>query len=166
MCLALPTRAAPTGAPRPLVNDTMTVSAHDAKSASAVAVAPAAFQSRAPSRCTGSPAARAQILRFGRLEIDADSRSVRLDGVQTCLTGYQFALLSALAQHAGRVLTRETLMDLLKGEPLEAFDRSIDVHVSRIRAAIEDDPKNPQRVLTVRGVGYLFTKRQDAGPDG
>ena len=52
-------------------------------------------------------------------------------------------------------------MDLVKGEPLEAFDRSIDVHVSRIRAAIEDDPKQPRRVLTVRGAGYVFAKAQD-----
>jgi len=70
-----------------------------------------------------------------------------------------------LAERAGRVLSRDTLMDLVRGEELEAFDRSIDVHVSRIRAAIEDDPKNPQRVLTVRGAGYLFAKRQDPGSD-
>jgi DNA-binding response OmpR family regulator len=60
------------------------------------------------------------------------------------------------------VLSRETLMDLVKGEPLEAFDRSIDVHVSRIRAAIEDDPKQPRRIITVRGAGYVFAKLQDA----
>ena len=53
-------------------------------------------------------------------------------------------------------------MDSLKGHPMEAFDRSIDVHISRIRALIEDDPKDPKRVLTVRGVGYVFAKRQDA----
>ena len=52
-------------------------------------------------------------------------------------------------------------MDLLKGERLEAFDRSIDVHVSRIRAAIEDDPRQPRRVITVRGAGYVFAKAQD-----
>jgi DNA-binding response OmpR family regulator len=52
-------------------------------------------------------------------------------------------------------------MDLIKGEQMEAFDRSIDVHVSRIRAAIEDDPKKPRRVITVRGAGYVFAKAQD-----
>src|SRR6266568_3723844 len=62
---------------------------------------------------------------------------------------------------AARVLSRESLMDLLNGEPLEAFDRSIDVHVSRIRAAIEDDPKKPRRIVTVRGAGYVFAKAQD-----
>src|SRR6266566_4811652 len=109
----------------------------------------------------GKGAAAAKPLRFGRLEIDRDARAVRLDGEARSLTGYQFALLAALAENAGRVLSRETLMDLVKGEPLEAFDRSIDVHVSRIRAAIEDDPKKPRRIVTVRGAGYLFAKAQD-----
>ena len=77
------------------------------------------------------------------------------------LTAYQFDLLLALAEHAGRVMSRDSLMDLLKAEPLEAFDRSIDVHISRIRAAIEDDPKKPRRVITVRGAGYVFAKAQD-----
>ena len=62
---------------------------------------------------------------------------------------------------AGRVLSREALMDKLKGEPLEAFDRSIDVHISRIRAVIEDDPKKPRRIVTVRGSGYVFVRNQD-----
>jgi two-component system phosphate regulon response regulator OmpR len=100
-------------------------------------------------------------LRFGRLEIDTGARTVRLDGEPCDLTGYQFDLLVALANKAGRVLSREALMDLVKGEHLEAFDRSIDVHMSRIRAAIEDDPKKPRRVITVRGAGYVFAKVQD-----
>jgi DNA-binding response OmpR family regulator len=106
-------------------------------------------------------ASAAQALRFGRLEIDRDARSVRLDGADKALTSYQFALLVALAQNAGRVLSREQLMDLAKGEPLEAFDRSIDVHISRLRAAIEDDPKRPRRIVTVRGAGYVFARAQD-----
>jgi DNA-binding response OmpR family regulator len=101
------------------------------------------------------------IFRFGRLEIDRDARAVRLDGSEKSVTSYQFALLVALAENAGRVLSREALMDLVKGEPLEAFDRSIDVHVSRLRAAIEDDPKKPRRIITVRGAGYVFAKAQD-----
>jgi DNA-binding response OmpR family regulator len=101
------------------------------------------------------------VLRYGRLEIDRGSREVRLDGTQRPLTGYQFALLLALAERAGRVMSRDALMDLVKGETIEAFDRSIDVHVSRIRAAIEDDPRKPRRVITVRGMGYLFAKAQD-----
>jgi len=107
------------------------------------------------------PARPSRILRFGRLEIDRDARCVRVDGVERPLTGHQFALLLALAERAGRVLSRDTLMDLVRGEELEAFDRSIDVHVSRIRAVIEDDPKRPRRLLTVRGAGYVFARQQD-----
>ena len=86
---------------------------------------------------------------------------MRLDGAQCELTGYQFDLLVTLAKNAGRVLSRDALLDAVKGEQLESFDRSIDVHVSRIRAAIEDNPKKPRRVITVRGSGYVFAKAQD-----
>jgi two-component system phosphate regulon response regulator OmpR len=106
-------------------------------------------------------AQRGEQLRFGRLEIDRAARAVRVDGRPVELTAYQYALLLTLAEHAGRVMSRDALMDLMKGEPLEAFDRSIDVHISRIRAAIEDDAKKPRRVLTVRGAGYVFAKAQD-----
>ena len=101
-----------------------------------------------------------RLLRFGRLEIDRDARAVRIAGTEKALTSLQFALLVALAENAGRVLSRDALMDLVKGEKMDAFDRSIDVHVSRIRAAIEDDPKKPRRVITVRGAGYVFAKQQ------
>jgi len=108
------------------------------------------------------PSARgSDVLRFGRLEIDRGARAVRVDGTERSLTSHQFTLLAALAEKAGRVLSRDALMDLVKGEMLEAFDRSIDVHVSRIRAAIEDDPKKPRRILTVRGAGYVFARQQD-----
>ena len=106
--------------------------------------------------------AETDVLRFGRLEVDLAARQARIDGKACDLTSHQFELLVVLAQSAGRVLTRDQIMDALKGHPLEAFDRSIDVHISRIRACIEDDPKNPQRVLTVRGAGYLFARKQDA----
>jgi DNA-binding response OmpR family regulator len=106
-------------------------------------------------------APKAEVLRFGRLEIDKGARAVRLDGEDRLLTSYQFTLLLTLAERAGRVLTRDALMDLMKGEKLEAFDRSVDIHVSRIRAAIEDDPKKPKRILTVRGTGYVFARDQD-----
>ena len=98
---------------------------------------------------------------FGRLELDTAARAVRLDGKPCDLTGYQFDLLVALAKNAGRVLSREVLMDLVKGEEFESFDRSIDVHISRIRAAIEDNPKKPRRIITVRAAGYVFAKVQD-----
>ena len=110
-------------------------------------------------RGAGGPSGR--VLRFGRLEIDCAARVLSIDGEQKSITSYQYELLVAFAKHAGRVLSRETLMDLVKGEQLEAFDRSIDVHISRIRAAIEDDPKQPRRIITLRGAGYVFAKAQD-----
>jgi DNA-binding response OmpR family regulator len=103
----------------------------------------------------------AAALRFGRLEIDPAARVARVDGDERPLTAMQFDLLLALAESAGRVLSRDALMQRLRGHDLESFDRSIDVHVSRIRAAVEDDPKHPRRILTVRGVGYVFASRQD-----
>ena len=103
----------------------------------------------------------AQPLRFGRLEVDEGSRAARVDGRERPMTSYQFDLLLALARHAGKVMSRDRLMDLVRGEALEAFDRSIDVHVSRIRAAIEDDPAHPRRIITVRGAGYVFARVQD-----
>ena len=104
---------------------------------------------------------RDNVLRFGKLEIDKDARLVRVRGRELHLTSYQFALLLVLAEHPGRVLSREQLLDRMKAEPLEAFDRAIDVHVSRIRALIEDDPKRPRRIITVRGAGYVFARSQD-----
>lgn len=110
---------------------------------------------------TSAAAAASDVLRFGRLEIDRAARQVRLAGAVCDLTAYQFDVLLVLAERAGRVLSREWLMDALKSEAIEAFDRSIDVHISRIRAAIEDDAKQPKRILTLRGAGYVFVKEQD-----
>lgn len=101
------------------------------------------------------------IAAFGRLEIDQDAFEARLDGARCDLTNYQFQILCALAAGAGRVMSRDHLMNQLNGHDLDAYDRSIDVHVSRIRAAIEDNPKQPRRLITVRGSGYLFAKVQD-----
>ena len=109
---------------------------------------------------SGASDVTAAITRFGALSIDPNTRSVRINDSACELTAYQFDLLSALAQRAGRVLTREQIMEAVRGRELEAFDRSIDVHIGRIRQAIEADVKNPQRILTVRGVGYVFAKEQ------
>jgi two-component system response regulator RstA len=109
----------------------------------------------------GSEAAPAAVMRFGTLEIDRNARSVTVGGALADLTSYQFDLLVAMAERAGRVLTRDQIMEAVRGRELEAFDRSIDVHMGRIRAAIEVDVKNPKRILTVRGVGYVFAKQQD-----
>lgn len=109
----------------------------------------------------GNATAATEVLRFGTLEIDRDARTVTVAGALADLTSYQFDLLVALAERAGRVLTRDQIMEAVRGRELEAFDRSIDVHMGRIRAAIEADAKNPRRILTVRGVGYVFAKQQD-----
>jgi DNA-binding response OmpR family regulator len=112
-------------------------------------------------RRSDGAAPAAKLLRFGSLEIDRDARTVTVGGQSAELTSYQFDLLIALAERAGRVLTRDQIMEAVRGRELEAFDRSIDVHMGRIRAAIEVDAKNPKRILTVRGVGYVFAKQQD-----
>ena len=102
-----------------------------------------------------------KVMRFGSLEIDRDARTVSVTGNLCELTSYQFDLLVALAERAGRVLSRDQIMEAVRGRELEAFDRSIDVHMGRIRSAIEVDAKDPKRILTVRGVGYVFAKQQD-----
>jgi DNA-binding response OmpR family regulator len=103
----------------------------------------------------------AQVLRFGSLEIDRDARTVAVGGNVCDVTSYQFDLLVAMAERAGRVLSRDQIMEAVRGRELDAFDRSIDVHIGRIRAAIEVDAKDPKRILTVRGVGYVFARQQD-----
>ncbi len=100
----------------------------------------------------------AEVMRFGKLEIDPAARQVRVDGDVKELTSHQFALLLALVERRGRVQSREQLMEAVRGVELEAFDRSIDVHISRIRAAIEEDPKKPRLIKTVRSAGYVFTR--------
>ena len=115
-------------------------------------------------RAPGSGVADAYTYRFGRLDVDTGARVARLDGEDLPLTSHQFNLLLAMAERPGRVLSREQLMEYAKGEPTPydpAFDRSVDVHIARIRAAIEDDPKAPKRIITVRGAGYVFAKSQD-----
>jgi two-component system, OmpR family, phosphate regulon response regulator OmpR len=103
-----------------------------------------------------APAEPRQLLKFAELEIDRDERVVRVAGEARSLTGHQFELLWVLATSAGRVLSRTQLMERVRGEDFDPLDRSIDVHISRIRAAIEVDPQRPQRIVTVRGAGYVF----------
>ena len=110
---------------------------------------------------SGAAADSHKVMRFGSLEIDRDARTVSVSGNPCELTSYQFDLLVALAERAGRVLSRDQIMEAVRGRELEAFDRSIDVHMGRIRSAIEADAKDPKRILTVRGVGYVFAKQQD-----
>jgi DNA-binding response OmpR family regulator len=100
-------------------------------------------------------------LRVGRLEIDFAAREVIVGGRRVVLTSYEFDLLAALARAAGRVLSREQLLDALRGAAYDAFDRSIDVHVSRLRQKLEADPKAPRHIKTVRGVGYVLLRDGD-----
>jgi DNA-binding response OmpR family regulator len=116
---------------------------------------------RAVLRRNTAPDTQEHALSFGSLHIDRDARTVTVADQPCELTSYQFDLLVALAERAGRVLTRDQIMEAVRGRELDAFDRSIDVHMGRIRAAIEQDAKNPKRILTVRGVGYVFARQQD-----
>jgi two-component system phosphate regulon response regulator OmpR len=117
---------------------------------------------RVPESDAASPAE--PVMRFGRLRIDRQLRTVYVDTEIKELTSRQFDLLVLLAERAGRIQSREQIMEALRGEQWDAFDRSIDVHISRIRNAIETDPKRPRFVQTVRGAGYVFTPpRVEAG---
>lgn len=106
-------------------------------------------------------ASAADLLTFGSLEIDRAARLVRVHGDAKVLTTRQFDILLALAERAGRVLSRDQLMSLVGAEGGESLDRAIDVHIAKIRAVIEDDPPKPRRVITVRGAGYVFAQAQD-----
>jgi two-component system phosphate regulon response regulator OmpR len=112
-------------------------------------------------RATPPVAAPSDVLRFGRLEVDLGAREARVSGKPCAITSHQFDLLRVLAERAGRVQSRDQLMQALRGEDSDEFDRSIDVHISRIRAAIEEDPKHPRRIRTVRSVGYVFVPGAD-----
>jgi DNA-binding response OmpR family regulator len=107
-------------------------------------------------RAKGRAGPQASAVKVGDLVVDPAARRVTLSGKEVPLTGYEFSLLVALARRAGRVLTREQLMELARGSAEEAFDRSIDVHVSRLRQKLGDDPKRPRLIKTVRGAGYLL----------
>jgi DNA-binding response OmpR family regulator len=113
---------------------------------------------RAILRRTQAPTETHQIFKTGRLEIDFDAHEVSVAGKRQLLTHFEFELLAQLARAAGRVLSREHLMDALKGEEFESFDRSIDVHISKLRAKLEENPKEPRYIRTVRGVGYVLAR--------
>jgi DNA-binding response OmpR family regulator len=110
-------------------------------------------------RASGRPSAPgAPPLHVGQLVIDFGARDVSVRGTRQRLTHYEFELLAALARAPGRVLSREHLLDVLKGQEYEAFDRSIDVHISKLRAKIEANPKEPRYIRTVRGAGYVLMR--------
>jgi DNA-binding response OmpR family regulator len=107
-------------------------------------------------RARGAAGPALGVIRTGGLTVDPAARRVTLHGRELALTGYEFALLRALAERAGRVLSREQIMELARGSAEDAFDRSIDVHISHLRQKLGDDPKRPRILKTVRGVGYVL----------
>lgn len=117
----------------------------DAPAAPAVAAAPPA----------ADPAPEA-VLAFGPLLIRPASREVRVDDAPVALTTAEYELLLFLAQRAGRVVSRDEIMQGLRGLEFDGLDRAIDARVSRLRRKIGDDAETPQRIKTVRGQGYLF----------
>ena len=100
----------------------------------------------------------------GALTLDPGGLRATLHGRELDLTAYEFQLLRALAERAGHVLSRERLLELVRGNAEEAFDRSIDVHVSRLRAKLGDDPRRPRLLKTVRGAGYQLVAPGQASP--
>jgi two-component system OmpR family response regulator len=98
----------------------------------------------------------ARELRVGKLVMDPAAMRATLEGTVLPLTTYEFKLLHALAERAGRVLGREQLVDMVRGSSDEAFDRSIDVHISHLRSKLNDDSRSPRLLKTVRGVGYML----------
>jgi len=107
-------------------------------------------------RARGRSGPGARFLTAGSLRVDLGARQVTVDGRPVSLTSYEFALLRTLAEQPGRVMSREQLLDLARGNAEEAFDRSIDVHISRLRQKLELDPRHPALLKTVRGAGYML----------
>lgn len=106
----------------------------------------------------GEESSSQSILEAGAIAVDHGARTVTVGGRPVELTTAEFDVLYALAVNAGRVLSRDQLLEKIHGEGWAAYDRSVDVHISRIRQKIEDDPKKPALLKTVRGVGYQLVK--------
>ena len=107
-------------------------------------------------RVRGQAGPSQDTIQVGGLVLDPAKMTVTLEGRAIEVTAYEFSILRALAQRPGKVLSREQLLDLAKGSADLSFDRSIDVHVSRLRAKLGDDSRNPKILKTVRGAGYLL----------
>jgi len=103
-----------------------------------------------------APAETGRAVRFGPFSVNLDARTLSRDGTEIPLTGGEYELLEIFVTHASRALSRDWLMDQLRGFERDPFDRSIDVRVNRLRKKIEDDPANPAYIRTQRGQGYLF----------
>ena len=111
---------------------------------------------RAVLRRQGGAAEAGRVVRFGPFSVNLEARTLSRDGTEIPLTGGEYELLEIFVTHASRALSRDWLMDQLRGFERDPFDRSIDVRVNRLRKKIEDDPANPAYIRTQRGQGYLF----------
>lgn len=107
-------------------------------------------------RARGQAGPPRQVVKAGPLVLDTRLLEASFDQRPLHLTSYEFELLRVLAERSGRALSREELLDLAKGRAEDAFERSIDVHISRLRRKLGDDPRRPRLLKTVRGVGYLL----------
>jgi len=102
-----------------------------------------------------------EIVRVGEIELDPATRTVRQNGKPLELTSVEFNLLHVLLREAGRVVTREHLVDAVLSRKFSPFDRSIDMHVSKVRKKLGDSETGPDHIKTVRGVGYIFARPRD-----
>jgi len=114
---------------------------------------------------TGAPAP-SEILRVGDVELDSGTRTVLLKGKPVDLTSVEFGLLQVLLREAGQVVPRERLTDMVLSRKFSPFDRSIDMHVSKIRKKLGDSDSNADHIKTVRGVGYIFARPQEKSGNG
>jgi len=120
----------------------------------------AVLRRRPPAGPPGAPTAEVQVVEFGAFRFNLAARSLTRNGQDVSLTTGEFALLKVLVQHPRSPLSRDKLMELARGREFGAFDRSIDVQISRLRKLIEPDPAKPAFIQTVWGFGYVFI------PDG
>lgn len=112
-------------------------------------------------RARGAAGPRLDTVQNGGLKLVPAAARAVLDGVPLDLTSYEFAILLALVKRAGRILTREQIMEIAGGNPEEAFDRSVDVHISRLRKKLGDSSGRPKLIRTVRGLGYMFAAEEE-----
>jgi len=120
----------------------------------------AVLRRRPPAAPPGAPSSEAETASFGRIVLNLATRSMQRDGQDVPLTTGEFALLKTLVQHPRQPLSRDKLMELARGREFGAFDRAIDVQISRLRKLVEEDPGQPRFIQTVWGFGYVFV------PDG
>jgi two-component system, OmpR family, phosphate regulon response regulator OmpR len=120
----------------------------------------AIFRRKAPAELPGAPAQDATTVAFGEFVLDLATRSLTKGGEPVALTTGEFAVLKVFARFPKVPLSREKLMEMARGREYEAFDRSLDVQISRLRKLVEPDPSKPRYIQTVWGLGYVFI------PDG